>query len=157
MKEEFILAEVDLAETVTLPVRRRPECYGVLSQPTESLPVTRLIEQPILPTTTRVGALQLRPYASPDDLFARVKAQSRTLVRQGAALVLLPGIPTAHTNAPSYQAEQMLAPLQALSQDLECGLVCPLITAGEGSAAAARSMCSRRRGHWRLSSGACAG
>jgi predicted amidohydrolase len=131
-KEEFILAEIDLTDSVGLPVRRRPECYKVLGQPTAQLPITRLIAAPIISTTTRVGALQLRPYASPGTYLARVSGLSETLVRQGSSLILLPGIPSGGADMQEYQAAQMLLPLQDLSRQIACGLACPLISKGTG-------------------------
>jgi predicted amidohydrolase len=140
-EEEFILAEIDLAESerngkrlrrMDVPLRRRPECYAILGAPTEELPVTRLIAEPMAPTSTRIGALQLKPYASPGEFMPRVTALSERLVRQGAQLVLLPGVPASHVDAPTYQAGTMLALLQNLSRQLECGLACPLISKDAG-------------------------
>ena len=127
-EEEFILAEIDLAESAGLPIRRRPECYAILGAPTEELPVTCLIAEPIAPASTRIGTLQLKPYSSPDAYMQRATALSERLVRQGAKLILLPGIAASHADAPAYQAETMLARLQELSRRLDCGLACPLIS-----------------------------
>ena len=131
-REEIVLAQIDLEETFGVSVRRRPECYHLLGEPTETLPVTALLSEPIVPasSTMRIGLLQLKPYASPQALLARVTALCETLVRQGAALLVLPGVPAAHTGEPAYQTEVMLQPLQDLSTRLGCGLACPLISSG---------------------------
>ena len=144
-KEEFILAEIDFAESDGLPVRRRPECYKILGDPTDELPITRLIAEPIVPTTARVGAMQLRPTASPEAYLARVSALSEILVRQGSSMILLPGIPAVGVDMPTYQVEQVLAPLQNLARQLGCGLACPLISKGSGG--------ERRRSVYLLSKG----
>src|SRR5512143_708578 len=51
-QEEILVAEVDLAQAAGLPVRRRPECYAVLAEPTETLPVARLLAEPVTAETT---------------------------------------------------------------------------------------------------------
>jgi predicted amidohydrolase len=128
-REEILLAQIDLAEAAGPPVRRRPGCYTALTEPTEKLPVTRLLAESFVPaeTVVRVGVLQLKPYDSAEAFMARVTTLTETLVRQEAKFVVLPGVPRHKFDSPAYQAEQTLAPLQALSQRLGCGLACPLI------------------------------
>ena len=132
-REEILVAHIDPAEASGPPLRRRPECYTPLTEPTERLPITRLLSEPLVPTETvvRVGALQLKPYDSVQTLLARVTTLTETLVRQEARLVILPGVPHNRSDSPAYQARHTLEPLQALSQRLDCGLVCPLITTEE--------------------------
>lgn len=129
-REEVLLATIDLDEATGPPLQRRPECYQILTEPTEELPVTKLLTEPLVPadTVVRLGALQLKPYPATADFLQRVTTLSETLVRQEAKLVLLPGIPAGQDDAPAYQSDNTLQPLQALSQRLECGLVFPLIS-----------------------------
>ncbi|MBI3940070.1 MAG: carbon-nitrogen hydrolase family protein [Acidobacteria bacterium] len=131
-QEEYVLAEVDLAHSTGPPVPRRPECYAILGEPVETLPVTRLLSEPIVPAraSMRLGMLQLKPYPSPTAYWERVTALSEKLACQGTALILLPGIPAAHADAAAYQAEYSLKPLQDLALRLGCGLACPLISKG---------------------------
>ncbi len=144
-KEEFITAEVDLGQAAGLPVRRRPECYAVVGEPTETLPVARLLAEPVPTGTMRVGALQFKPYQSADTYIQRVTALTETLVRQGASLVLLPGIPAGYADSPAYAAEHVLPHLLDLSSQLGAGLACPLISRGEDG--------KRRRSMYLLSRG----
>ncbi len=127
--EEILLAQIDLAKATGPPLRRRPDCYTALTQPTRTLPVTRLLAESLVPaeTVVRVGVLQLKPYDSVEAFMARVTTLTETLVRQEAKFVVLPGIPRHKIDSPAYQAEQSLARLQALSQKLGCGLACPLL------------------------------
>ncbi len=126
--EEFIVAEVDLEVGERVPVRRRPECYTMLGIPTDQLPVTRLATEPMMPSSTRVGVLQFKPHASADGYLQRVSKLTETLVRQDSELVVLPAVPRTLDDAEAYSVEKMLAPLQALSRQLGCGMACPLIT-----------------------------
>lgn len=128
--EEILMAQIDLAEAVGPPVRRRPDCYATLTEATENLPVTRLLAESLVPAETivRVGLLQLIPYDSAEAFLARVTTLIEILVRQEAKLLVLPGVPHHKTDSPAYRAEQTLGPLKDLSRRLGCGLVCPLIS-----------------------------
>jgi predicted amidohydrolase len=79
-------------------------------------------------SSTRIGALQLRPYDHPEAWLRRVGSLVETLVQQGTALIVLPGIPAAFLNAAVYQADRSLQPLQELSRRFGCGLACPLVS-----------------------------
>ncbi len=136
--EECVTAEVDLdaprsetnqGDAAAVPTRR-PECYQLLGEPTEALPVSALLIEPIVPATStmRLGAVQLKPYFAADAWLARASTLTETLVRQGASLILLPGVPVTHLDQPAYQAANVLDPLLALSQRLACGLACPMVT-----------------------------
>lgn len=128
--EEILVVQIDLARAGRLPIRRRPDCYAPLTKPTEQLPVTRLLTESLVPaeTAVRVGVLQLKAYDTAEAFITRVTTLTETLVRQEAKLIVLPGVPRHKSDTPAYRAEQTLAPLQALSRQLGCSLVCPLIT-----------------------------
>ena len=126
----MLLTQIDLAEAAGPPVRRRPDCYAALTEPTEKLAITRLLAESLVPaeTVVRIGVLQLKPYDSANAFMARVTTLTETLVRQEAKLIVLPGVPRHKSDSPTSQAEYMLEPLRALSKRLDCGLVFPLIT-----------------------------
>lgn len=128
--EEILLAELDLSTALGPPVRRRPECYSILGDPIDTLPITSHLQDPIVPaeTVVRVGAVQLSPYPSPSAFIARAGHLCETLVRQETDVIVLPGIPDGYMNAPAYQAEHTLTPLCELSRRLGCAVACTLIS-----------------------------
>jgi predicted amidohydrolase len=128
-REEIVTATIYLSQAGGPPVPRRPACYEPLAAVTSSLPVSRQLAEAVIPaeTVTRVGLLQLQGYDDLSTWLERVSSLAATLVHQEAELIVLPGVPAGRRASLVYEAETMLPRLQALSRELGCGLVCPLI------------------------------
>ncbi len=83
-------------EDAAPPVLRRPELYETLTQPTESLPVVRALDEAIVVSQSehRVAAVQM---AMPEDgaaFVAAARAHVERLAMQDAELVLFPATPS---------------------------------------------------------------
>ncbi len=130
-REEIVLAEVDLAAAPG-PRARAPAQIPWWAAPGEALPVAQQLREPIPADRMylRVGVLQLRPYEDPKAWLQRAEELGGRLTRQGASLVILPGIPEGWEHAPAYQRAVILDALQALSDRLACGLIAPLVDEG---------------------------
>jgi predicted amidohydrolase len=130
-REEIVLAEVDLAAAPG--PRARPSASAPWwNTPGEALPVARRLREPIPADSMylRVGVLQLKPYEDPEAWRRQVEELGERLTRQGASLLILPGIPEGWERAPAYQQATALDALQALSARLACALIAPLADEG---------------------------
>ncbi len=124
-REEIVLAEVDL-QAAPGPRVPPPTADPLLTAPTETLPVTARLQEPMLPQAAylRLGLIQLNPYADTPEGVRRIAALGDVLVRQGASLLVASGIIAG-------SADSALEPLRALTARWGCGLAVPLLE-GEG-------------------------
>jgi len=107
-EEETLVYDVRI-EDGAAPIGRRPALYEALTQPTESLPVVRTLEEAMVPREEEhhVAAVQM---AMPPDGRAFVEAAGRHIERlaaQDAELVLFPATPSRLRN--TYRHDEVLA------------------------------------------------
>lgn len=104
-REEVITAEADLAATARKSIQgemdcmagRVPEAYDVLCQPVENLPVTALLNEPLLPScaTPFASVVQLERDTTLDRYLERAAYFVTMLARQKSNLVVFPDLPCA--------------------------------------------------------------
>lgn len=127
-REEVIFCDVDLAAATGSPVRRRPEAYAAITQPTEDQTVALVLREKVIPeeTVTRVCAFQLADYTSGDAYLRRVERLLDTVSRQDAQLVVLPGTMPHDADADASRSDATIARLGQLSERFNCGLAATL-------------------------------
>lgn len=114
--EEGVLVYDVPVEDAAPPVARRPELYEALTQPTESLPVVRALDEALVMREQghQVAAVQM---AMPPDRSAFVEAAGRHVERlaaQDAELVLFPATPSRLRG--EYAHDEVLAGISEIAR-----------------------------------------
>jgi predicted amidohydrolase len=104
-------------ETRTPPITRRPELYGPLGQPTESLPVVRAqSEQVVLQETEcRIAVVQMTMPPTGKEFTPLAEAHVRRQAIMDARIVLFPATPSRYRR--HYDHAEVLAGMQSLSRE----------------------------------------
>jgi len=105
-----------------LPVTRRPELYGVLSHPTESLPVLRTLEEAFVPQEQeqRIAAVQVTMPATGTEFLSAARRHVERQRLMDARLVLFPATPSRRRQA--YDHDEVLEGMQAIAEDTGVGV-----------------------------------
>lgn len=88
-EDGVLVHDLDLPDAAAPPVPRRPELYGALVEPTASLPVTAILDEPLVvpKASARIAAVQAEPPEG-DALVPFVEHWCRLLAKQDCDLVL---------------------------------------------------------------------
>jgi predicted amidohydrolase len=117
------------------PIMRRPEQYETLTQPTESLPIVRTLDEPMIMSENdrRIAVVQVAlPLTGPEFLeLARRHTERQAL--QDADIVVFPATPSRYRAA--YEHDAVLAGVRRIAADTG---VCVAFTVSEGDAGSGR-------------------
>ena len=104
-------------EDAAEPIVRRPELYGVLTKPTETLPVLRTLDEPFVPPRNQHGisVVQMAMPATGEEFVAAARRHVERLRMQDAELVLFPVTPSRLRAA--YPHDEVLAGMQRIASD----------------------------------------
>lgn len=104
--EDAVLTYDVPIEDAAPPQQRRPELYGVLTQPTESLPVVRALDEPMVMSENehRIAAVQMTMPADGEAFLAAARRHVERLALQDAELVLFPATPSRVRRAYAHDA-----------------------------------------------------
>jgi predicted amidohydrolase len=121
-----VVAELGTDEDATLtfdiplddaspPVTRRPELYGALTQPTESLPIVRAMHEPfVMPAEEhRVGVVQMIMPETGAAFLAAARVHAERLALHDAEIVVFPATPGRLRAA--YDHDEVLAGMQSVA------------------------------------------
>jgi predicted amidohydrolase len=94
-EDATLVMDVPLADAAP-PVERRPELYGALVEPTEELPVTTLLAQPLVTTEQQryVEAVQMTMPATGAEFLVAARRHVERLALHDADVVLFPATPS---------------------------------------------------------------
>ena len=115
-EDAALIFDVPIGER-TPPIMRRPELYGALTQPTESLPVMRTLSEPVVPQEPerRVAVVQVT-MPSTGDAFVELAADHvRRQTMMDASIVLFPATPSRYRQ--NYRHDEVLARMQTVSRE----------------------------------------
>jgi predicted amidohydrolase len=130
-EDAILVHDVPLQEA-TPPVTRRPELYSVLTQPTESLPVIRTLDEPMIPQDEqhRIAVVQM---TMPDNGAAFVAAARVHLARlalHDAEIAVFPATPGRLRTA--YPHDEVLKGMLSIAR--EAGVMAAFtVSEGEGA------------------------
>ena len=127
-REEVVFCDIDISQATGTPVRRKPEMYATIAQPTEDQPAARLMREKVVPeqTVVRVAAFQLADYTSVAAYWSRVEELVDTVSRQDVRLVVLPGTVPADADGDAIKSNETLGHLAGLSATFGCGIAATL-------------------------------
>jgi predicted amidohydrolase len=133
--EDAILTHDVPLNTAAPPIIRRPEMYGVLTQPTESLPVVRTLDEPMVPQQEqhRIAVVQM---TMPETGRAFVDAARKHLARlalHDAGIAVFPATPGKLRSA--FPHDEVLDGMLAVARDTG---VMATFTVSEGENATGR-------------------
>jgi len=116
-------------------VRRRPELYGALTQPAESLPVVRALDEPfVMPREEhRIAVVQMTMPATGAAFLAVARAHIERLALHDAEIIVFPATPGRLRSA--YAHDEVLGGMTRLAS--ESGVMVAF-TASEGEAGSGR-------------------
>ncbi len=98
-------------------VERRPELYGALSQPTESLPVTRWLNEPFVLSEhdRRIAVAQITMPPTGDEFVRLARRHVERQAIMGDDLVVFPATPSRLRGA--YERDDVLQGIAAIARD----------------------------------------
>jgi predicted amidohydrolase len=119
------------------PIIRRPELYGVLSQPTESLPVARTLDESLVMSQNEhhAAVVQMAMPATGDEFLVEARRHVERLALMDAAIAVFPATPSRLRGA--YDHATVLAGMQAIAADTG---ICVAFTVSEPDADGWRAM-----------------
>lgn len=131
-EDAILLHEVPVEDNKPY-VPRRPELYGVLAEPTDTLPVTRTLTEPLVPPEEQhpVAVVQMTMPASGEEFIERGRAHCERLALHDAKLVVFPATPSRHRAA--YAHDTVLAGMQAIAAATDV-MVVFTVSEGDGGA-----------------------
>jgi predicted amidohydrolase len=93
-EDAALVYDIPLADPAP-PVRRRPELYDVLAHPTDSLPVMRTLDEPLVPAQEdrRVAAVQMAMPASGAAFVTAARRHLTRLALHDADIAVFPATP----------------------------------------------------------------
>jgi predicted amidohydrolase len=118
-------------------VTRRPELYDALTQPTESLPVTRQLDETFVMSQNerRIAVVQLTMPPTGEEFVAVARRHIERQALMDAAIVVFPATPSRLRGA--YPQDAVLAGIEAIARDTG---VCIAFTVSEPNADGWRAM-----------------
>ncbi|MBI2954278.1 MAG: carbon-nitrogen hydrolase family protein [Chloroflexi bacterium] len=127
-REEVVVCDIDPSMAQGVPVRRRPDAYAAIAQPTAGQPVAHLLRERVAPDSAvvRMAAFQLADRPSIGAYLRRVEEMLDTVSRQDVRLVVLPGTMPGDADSGVAEAELALTRLAELSTRFGCGLAATL-------------------------------
>jgi predicted amidohydrolase len=101
----------------TPPIIRRPELYGALTQPTDSLPVLRTLSEPVVPQDVerRVAVVQITMPPTGDGFLQLATEHVRRQALMDASIVLFPATPSRYRQ--DYRHDDVLVQTTALARE----------------------------------------
>lgn len=135
-EDAALVYDVPLADPAPR-VMRRPELYGTLSQPTESLPVVRTLDEPFVMSAHdhQAAAVQMMMPDSGTGFLAAARRHCERLALMDAEIVVFPATPSRLRSA--YQHDQVLDGMSSIARDSG---VCVAFTLSEPDADGWRTM-----------------
>jgi predicted amidohydrolase len=135
-EEGTLVYDVPLADPAPR-VMRRPELYGALAQPTESLPVTRTLDEPFVVSEHdhQVAAVQMAMPPTGGEFLVAARRHVERLAVMDAELVVFPATPSRLRRA--YEHDAVLDGMLAIARDTG---VCVAFTVSEPDADGWRAM-----------------
>ncbi len=122
-KQEIVYGEVDLdavrrvrSAPESILRGRRPDTYGILTQPYESLPISEIVKAPIVPAKLAVLASALQVTNTNGDAQATLELAVRTgweAARENARLIVFPELFLCGPNADGGEAHRSAALTQS--------------------------------------------
>jgi len=127
--DELLTCEIDSTGPSLLPVGRKPTAYQEIAEPTDVLPITRILKECLVPdeTVTRVAAIQLGTHASVADYLSRVEGLIDVLCRQDTDLIVLPEVGPGEVTVWCESAHRLTQGLAGISRRFGCGLACAIM------------------------------
>lgn len=118
-------------------VMRRPELYDALTHPTESLPVTRQMDEPFIMSQNerRVAVVQMTMPPTGDEFLSAARRHVERQAIMDAEIVVFPATPSRLRAA--YAHDAVLAGMEAIARDTS---VCVAFTVSEPDAGGWRAM-----------------
>ena len=135
-EDATLVYDVPLADPAPR-VMRRPELYAALSQPTESLPVTRVLDEPMVMSQHdhQIAAVQITMPATGAEFLIAARRHAERLAMMDAELVVFPATPSRLRRA--YEHDAVLDGMVVIARDTG---MCVAFTVSEPDADGWRAM-----------------
>ncbi len=117
-REAIVFAEIELAPRALAAVPRRPELYGKLTAPTETLPIHSLLQEAIVPQRAqlRVAVAQFRPFETTQAMGETIRPLVAQFAREGVELAVMPDVSPALADEAAYRGDLVFPFYRSLSK-----------------------------------------